>query len=66
LEELYEKGELTEAINRAIEDMGHRFLVRVLTRKFKSHDPGVSARNLRSDKDPSSRTTLLDDVDEAR
>ena len=31
LEELYEAGELTGAINRIIEDMNHRFLVSVLT-----------------------------------
>ena len=63
LEELYEKGELTGAINRIIEDMNHRFLARVLTRDFKSHDLGVSARNLRSDRDALNRTALLDEVD---
>lgn len=63
LEELYSKGELTGAINRIIEDMNHRFLAQVLTRDFRSHDLGISAHNLRSDRDPSLRTSLLDEVD---
>ena len=63
LEELYDRGELTGAINRVIEDMNHRFLARVLTTEFKSHDLGISACNLRSDKNPSTRSNLLDEVD---
>ena len=35
LRELYEKNELTNAINRVIEDMNHEFLASVLTRPFK-------------------------------
>ena len=38
LQSLYEAGELTGAINRIIEDMNHRFLIRILTDKFKSHE----------------------------
>lgn len=37
---LYEKNELTNAINRIIEDMNHRFLLSVATKAFKSHDLG--------------------------
>ena len=44
LQELYEAGELTSAINRVVEDVNHRFTVDVLTRTFRSHDLGVSAR----------------------
>lgn len=46
---LYEKGELTSAINRVVEDINHRFTVQVLTREFKSGDLSLSARNLRKD-----------------
>ena len=40
LKELYEAGELTDAINRIVEDINHRFVVDVLTRRFSSHDLG--------------------------
>ena len=48
--ELYEKNELTGAINRVIEDMNHRFTLEILTRKFFSSDLGISRRNLKKDK----------------
>ncbi len=58
---LYEKGELTGAINRVIEDMNHRFTLEVLQREFKSNDLKISANNLRKDRyNPS---TVLDDID---
>ena len=57
LVELYEKNELTSAINRIIEDINHRFTLEVLTRQFKSHDLRVSANNLRSTND------VLDRID---
>ena len=63
LYELYSAGELTNAINRIIEDMNHRFLADVLTRDFVSSDLGVSARNLRKDRDPEKRTDILDNID---
>lgn len=47
LRELYEKNELTSAINRIVEDINHRFTLEVLTREFKSNDLRLSARNLR-------------------
>ena len=43
LKELYEAGELTDAINRIVEDINHRFVVDVLTRRFMSHDLGSAA-----------------------
>ena len=58
LRELYEKNELTNAINRVVEDINHAFLLRVLTDEFKSHDFGRSATNLRS-----AGNDILDDVD---
>jgi hypothetical protein len=45
LTDLFEAGELTNVINRVIEDMNHRFLLSVLTKDFESHDLG-SARRL--------------------
>ena len=61
LQELYEKNELTSAINRVVEDQTHRFTLEVLTRDFKSHDLALSARNLRNDRETPS--DILDRVD---
>lgn len=60
---LYEANELTSAINRIIEDMNHSFVLSVLTRDFKSHDLGISAANLRRERDPNKRTDILDTID---
>ncbi|MBO4261174.1 MAG: ATP-binding protein, partial [Clostridia bacterium] len=60
---LYEKAELTSAINRVVEDINHRFAIDVLERDFKSNDLRVSANNLR--KDRFAPTTVLDDIDVA-
>ena len=62
LADLYEKNELTSAINRVIEDINHRFTLEVLTNDFKSHDLGISRRNLR--KDRINPTDILDRIDE--
>ncbi|WP_024866207.1 AAA family ATPase [Butyrivibrio sp. FCS014] len=61
LQTLYEKGELTNVINRIVEDMNHRFVLEVIRNAFVSHDLGISRNNLRSDK--SAPTDILDDVD---
>ena len=50
LRDLYEKDELTNAINRVIEDMNHEFLASVLSRPFKSSDLGVASRQLMTDR----------------
>lgn len=50
LYELYEKGELTSAINRVVEDINHRFTKEVLTKTFTSNDLSISARNLLHDR----------------
>lgn len=63
LYELYDANELTNAINRVVEDMNHRFVLRVLTRKFTSSALGATARNLRTDQNPEKRTDILDKVD---
>ena len=62
--ELYDKGELTSAINRVVEDINHRFTVDVLTKSFISHDLGISAKNLRKDRDRP--TDILDRLDKAQ
>ena len=63
LQSLFEAGELTGAINRIIEDMNHRFLIRILINKFKSHDLGSAANVLRRDRNPERRTDILDRID---
>lgn len=61
LRELYDKNELTSAINRVVEDINHRFTLEVLTRDFKSHDLAISASNLRRDRQ--NPTDILDRID---
>lgn len=61
LRDLYEKNELTNAINRIVEDMNHRFTMEVLTRDFKSNDLRISASNLRKDREEP--TDILDCID---
>ena len=63
LQSLYEAGELTGAINRIIEDMNHRFLIRILINKFKSHDLGSAADVLRRERDLERRNDILDRID---
>ena len=63
LRELYEADELTNAINRVIEDMNREFLVSVITRDFKSSDLGIARNSLRSDRDPRRRRILADMID---
>ena len=48
--ELYEARELTNAINRIVEDMNHRFTIEVLTKDFRSSDLSLSAKNLLRDR----------------
>jgi hypothetical protein len=61
LQQLYDAGELTGAINRIVEDVNHRFTMEVLTQKFKSNDLRISASNLRRDR--FRPTDILDRVD---
>ena len=50
LAELYEAKELTNAINRVVEDINHRFTIEVLTKKFRSSDLSLAAKNLLRDR----------------
>ena len=61
LRDLYEKNELTSAINRVVEDINHHFTLEVLTRDWKFHDLGISASNLRRDRE--NPTDILDRID---
>ncbi len=63
LRELYDKGELTNVINRIVESMNHQFLLRVVEDEFKSHDFG-SARELLLHEYPADTAHVLYDVDE--
>lgn len=62
LRELYEENELTNVINRIVENMNHRFVLKVVEDKFKSSDFG-SARDLLLHDAPKLASTTLYDVD---
>lgn len=63
LQSLYDADELTNAINRIIEDMTHRFVLRTLVRKFKSHDLGSAAELMRKEQVPERKSDVLDRID---
>ena len=63
LRELYEKGELTNVINRIVQHLNHRFVLRVVEDEFKSHDFG-SAKELLLHDLPAEQATVLYDVNE--
>ena len=63
LRELYDKGELTNVINRIVENMNHRFVLRVVQEEFKSHDLG-SAKELLLHDFPKDHATILYNVNE--
>lgn len=52
--DLYEKGELTNVINRVVENINHSFTRSVVERTFKSHDIAVTASNLLRDREEQS------------
>ena len=66
LRDLYEAGQLTDVINRIIEDMNHDFLISVLLRDFKSHDLHSAAQLLYAKDDGLGRFDLLGSIDERR
>ena len=49
--DLYEKGELTNVINRVVENINHSFTRSVVERTFKSHDIAVTASNMLRDRE---------------
>ncbi len=57
--DLYEANELTNAINRIIEDMSHRFVLGTLVREFESADLKLASRNLAKSTDPTRQTDAL-------
>ena len=63
LRELYDANELTNAINRIIEDENHDFTVKVITDLFESHALGSTSQLLRKARDEENRTDVLDTID---
>ncbi len=61
--ELYEADEFTNAVNRIIEDMNHRFLISVLVREFKSHDLGSATQIDRKRAAAEGRISIMDQAD---
>ena len=49
--DLYEKGELTNVINRVVENINHSFTRSVVEKTFKSHDISVTAANMLRDRE---------------
>lgn len=49
--DLYEKGELTNVINRVVENINHSFTRSVVEKTFKSSDISVTANNLLRDRE---------------
>ena len=49
--DLYERGELTNVINRVVENINHSFTRSVVERTFKSHDISVTATNMIRDRE---------------
>lgn len=56
--DLYTNKELTNVINRVVEDINHRFTLEVLTKDFVSNDLKISSKNLRND-----GNNILDKID---
>ena len=65
LADLYDAGELTNAINCIIESMNKRFLVSTVEKRFRSADLGITRNNLRKETDPEKKSDALDQIDEA-
>lgn len=62
LKKVYEKKELTNIINRVVEDMNHSFLLEVVDQDFKSHYLG-SAKNLISGSKDTGTANALNLID---
>ena len=62
--ELYETGELTNVINRVVENINHSFTKRVVEKTFKSHDISVTAANLLKDREEPVNIRNHMDIDE--
>ena len=64
LTSLKEKGELTNVINRIIQDENHRFLVEVINRTFKSGDYGSLKELIRKNEYSPFLRSFIDSIDE--
>ncbi len=62
LKKLYESDELTNAINRIVQDMNHEFTREVILKRFVSRDLRSAAQMLRSASDEDKRTDALDNI----
>lgn len=51
LRDLYERGELTNVINRVVENINHSFTKQVIEKTFRSHDISVTTANLLRDRE---------------
>ena len=66
LKELKDKGELTNLINRVIQDNNHRFTKEVINRTFKSQDYGSLKELMRKNKKYDELRTFFDNLDEEK
>ena len=64
--DLYERGELTNVINRVVENINHSFTKEVIERTFKSHDIAVTAANLLRDREDQSIDVDADHMTQIR
>ena len=68
LRELYDKGELTNVINRIVQSLNHKFLLRVVEERFKSSDFGSARDLMLKDRirhpDKVERSRILSEIDE--
>lgn len=60
LRELYERNELTNVINRVVENINHRFVLKVIEDEFRSHDLGSAKQLLLHNEDRIVQTALYD------
>lgn len=63
LRKLYDENELTNVINRVVQNLNHQFVLRVIEEKFKSHDLGSSRELLLHDY-PKATSTVLYEINE--
>ncbi|WP_026525724.1 AAA family ATPase [Butyrivibrio sp. MB2005] len=63
LKRLYDANELTNAINRIIQDMNHEFTKEVILREYVSRDLRSTAQMLRKVRNSENRTDALDEMD---
>lgn len=63
LRKLYDANELTNAINRIIESMNHRFALEVLIKDFQSNDLKLARKNFLRERNLALRTDVLERID---